>query len=351
MLTPPFPPLVLTQGDPSSIAPEITVKAWQNLHHSGPVFVWIGDPTLLASSIPIQLVETIEEGKRIFTQALPVLPISLMAPAIAGQPCVDNAACVLESIYLATTLTLNGHACAMVTNPISKDILHRAGFQHPGHTSYLAELCHVPGQEVMMLVSSFLHPPLRVVPLTEHVSLRKAIDQITPELIILKARAVIHGLIRDFGLSHTPRLAIAALNPHAGENGLMGDEEQTIISPAIERLRSEGFIISDPLPADTLFTQEARQLYDVVLCMYHDQALIPIKTLDMAHSVNVTLGLPIIRTSPDHGTAFSLARESAKKNVGQSQADSRSLEAALHLAAQLSCHKATSPRYYSSLKS
>lgn len=333
--------LFLTQGDPASIAPEITIKAWKNLRQSGPAFIWIGDPALLTPHIPVHIlcnIDEVLEGEAsflslfpLFRQALPVLSLSLAVPARPGCPDPKNAARIAQSIRIATELTLDltlkGHSCAMVTNPISKDIMHIAGFQHPGHTTYLAELCQVPGQEVMMLVNPFL----RVVPLTGHVSLRTALTQLTPELISSKARIVARGLVRDFGLPYTPRLAIAGLNPHAGENGLMGQEEQTILTPAITLLRSEGFTVSDPLPADTLFTENARSLYDVALCMYHDQALIPLKTLDMAHGVNVTLGLPIIRTSPDHGTAFSIA--------GQGKADSRSLESAIRLTAQMSLQR------------
>lgn len=230
---------------------------------------------------------------------------------------------MIDSIAKAVALVLDGAASAVVTNPISKEVVQKTGFAHPGHTSYLAELCGVPGQDVMMLAG----PSLRVVPVTVHVALRKAIDQLSTNLIMQTARTVAKGLQRDFALS-APRLAVAGLNPHAGENGLMGSEEQDIILPAITALQAEGMDITGPYPPDTLFTPQARAKYDVALCMYHDQGLIPLKTLDMAEGVNVTLGLPIIRTSPDHGTAFDIA--------GQGLADPSSLLAALRLAAQLS---------------
>lgn len=321
--------LVLTQGDPSGIGPEITIKAWHSLKQDGPAFVWLGDPTLLASHVPTQVVQDIVQGEAVFPHAIPVLPLPLDAPAYPGKPDTRNAASVINSIRLATELALQGKASGIVTNPISKDVVQGAGFTHPGHTSYLAELCGVAGQEVMMLAS----PLLRVVPVTVHVALRTAITQLTTDLIVRTARTVAHGLQRDFGLPHAPRIAVAGLNPHAGENGLMGLEEREVIIPAITLLRSEGFDVSGPLPSDTMFTPQARSRYDVALCMYHDQGLIPLKTLDMAGGVNVTLGLPIIRTSPDHGTAFDIA--------GQDRADPHSLEAAIRLAAQLSANRRT----------
>ncbi|MFT8551771.1 4-hydroxythreonine-4-phosphate dehydrogenase PdxA [Acetobacter okinawensis] len=314
--------LVLTQGDPASIAPEITASVWQKLRQSGPAFVFIGDPTLLERRVPVQTIRYLSEGADIFSHALPVLPLHLSTPPAPGEPDRRNAASVIESIRLAVELTLSGESSAVITNPISKDVVQSAGFRHPGHTSYLAELCQTPGDEVMLLAG----PSLKVVPITVHVALRAAIAQLSTELIIRTAHTVAAGLRRDFGLPH-PRLAFAGLNPHAGEHGLMGREEQEIILPAINTLRAQGLDVSGPLPPDTMFTPDARARYDVAMCMYHDQGLIPLKTLDMAEGVNVTLGLPIIRTSPDHGTAFDIA--------GQNKADPRSLEAAIRLAATL----------------
>lgn len=314
--------LVLTQGDPASIAPEITASVWQKLRQNGPAFVYIGDPSLLERRVPVQTIRYLSEGADIFSHALPVLPLHLSTPPAPGEPDRRNATSVIESIRLAVELTLSGESSAVITNPISKDVVQSAGFKHPGHTSYLAELCQTPGDEVMLLAG----PSLKVVPITVHVALRDAIAQLSTELIIRTAHTVAAGLRRDFGLPH-PRLAFAGLNPHAGEHGLMGREEHEIILPAINTLRAQGLDVSGPLPPDTMFTPDARARYDVAMCMYHDQGLIPLKTLDMAEGVNVTLGLPIIRTSPDHGTAFDIA--------GQNKADPRSLEAAIKLAATL----------------
>jgi 4-hydroxythreonine-4-phosphate dehydrogenase len=315
--------LVLTQGDPAGIAPEITAKAWHILREQGPVFVWVGDPALLEGLAPVSVIDDPAQARAVFADALPVLPLSLAAPAVAGQPDRRNAPAILESIRRAVALVQAGAADAVVTNPISKDVVQGPDFTHPGHTSFLAELCGAEGREVMMLAG----PSLRVVPVTVHVALRKAIEQLTAARIVETARTVAAGLARDFGLAHAPRLAVAGLNPHAGENGLMGDEEQRIIIPAIEILRAEGYEVTGPMPPDTMFTPQARASYDVALCMYHDQGLIPLKTLDMAQGVNVTLGLPIVRTSPDHGTAFDRA--------GQNRADPTSLVCALQLAGRL----------------
>lgn len=259
--------LVLTQGDPASIAPEITASVWQKLRQSGPAFVFIGDPTLLERRVPVQTIRYLSEGADIFSHALPVLPLHLSTPPAPGEPDRRNAASVIESIRLAVELTLSGESSAVITNPISKDVVQSAGFRHPGHTSYLAELCQTPGDEVMLLAG----PSLKVVPITVHVALRAAIAQLSTELIIRTAHTVAAGLRRDFGLPH-PRLAFAGLNPHAGEHGLMGREEQEIILPAINTLRAQGLDVSGPLPPDTMFTPDARARYDVAMCMYHDQA-------------------------------------------------------------------------------
>ncbi|BBC81030.1 4-hydroxythreonine-4-phosphate dehydrogenase PdxA [Acetobacter orientalis] len=314
--------LVLTQGDPAGIGPEITQKAWLATRHSGPAFVFLGAPELVQNALPIQIVQTPAQAAEVFAHALPVIPLNLATPAIPGTPDSHNAPSVIESIAQAVGLVQSGQASAVVTNPISKEVVQKTGFAHPGHTSYLAELCGVPGQDVMMLAG----PSLRVVPVTVHVALRKAITQLKPALIYKTARTVHRALQRDFALA-APRIAVAGLNPHAGENGLMGTEEHDIIIPALKTLQAEGLHITGPYPPDTLFTPQARARYDVALCMYHDQGLIPLKTLDMAEGVNVTLGLPIIRTSPDHGTAFDIA--------GRNVAEPTSLLAALRLAATL----------------
>ncbi len=314
-------PLALTMGDPAGIGPEITLAAWEALRGGHP-FVVIGDPALYPGC---RIVGSAAEAADVFPDFLPVLALPLARPATAGTPDVGNAHAVIESILRAVRLTQAGDTSACVTNPISKAILHGAGFAYPGHTEYLAALTDTV-LPVMMLAA----PALRVVPITIHVSLQRAILELTPAMIIDTCRVTHTALRRDFGISH-PRLAIAGLNPHAGEDGAMGDEEARIIQPAIDQLRAEGMDVTGPWPPDTMFTARARPQYDVAMCMYHDQALIPLKTLDMDGGVNVTLGLPIIRTSPDHGTAFGIA--------GLGQADPGSLIAAIDLAAQLVARK------------
>ena len=246
-------------------------------------------------------------------------------PAVAGRPDPRNAPVVIAAIERAVSLALAGRAAAVVTNPISKAALYAAGFAHPGHTEFLATLTG-GGQPVMMLAS----PDLRVVPVTVHVALRAAIAMLSAELIVRIGRSVAAALARDFGIAHS-RLAVAGLNPHAGEEGALGSEDRDIIAPAIAQLAAEGIAAQGPFPPDTMFTAAARARYDAALCMYHDQALIPLKTLDMTHGVNVTLGLPIVRTSPDHGTAFDIA--------GKGCADPASLISALRLAAAMAARR------------
>jgi 4-hydroxythreonine-4-phosphate dehydrogenase len=313
-------PLALTMGDPAGIGAEIAVKAWRARRELARPFLLIDDPDRFPRDIARE-VATPAEAAEIFSRALPILAETLPARAIPGQPDTKNAAAVIAAIERATRLTMAGETAAVVTNPISKATLYGAGFRHPGHTEFLAELT---GTElpVMMLLNS----QLRVVPVTIHVSLRRALDTLSTQAIIATARITAAALRRDFGIS-APRLAIAGLNPHAGESGTMGTEETTIIAPAMAALREQGIDVSGPWPPDTMFTPDARTRYDAAICMYHDQALIPLKTLDMTHGVNITLGLPIIRTSPDHGTAFGIA--------GKGIADPSSLIAALDLAADL----------------
>ncbi len=312
--------LALTMGDPAGIGGELTVSAWRALRQGGPAFAAIDDPARL-TGIPVRAVETLTEAVAVFPTALPVLPQPLAAAAVPGHPDGANAGAIIASIERAVRLAQAGEAAAVVTNPISKAVLYAAGFAHPGHTEFLGALtgCAHP---VMMLANDFL----RVVPVTVHVSLRAALDGLTAEAIVATARTTAAALRNQFGIA-APRLAVAGLNPHAGEGGAMGNEEARIIAPAIAALRKDGIAATGPHPPDTMFTPAARAGYDAAICMYHDQALIPLKTLDMASGVNVTLGLPIIRTSPDHGTAFDIA--------GQGRADPASLIAALRLAATL----------------
>ncbi len=322
-------PLALTMGDPAGIGGELTLLTWLRLHESGPCFVALDDPGRLERlardmglAVPVQAITDASTAAEIFPDALPVLPVPLAVPPIPGQPDQANAAAIVASIEQATKLALAGEVSGVVTNPINKAALYQAGFAYPGHTEFLAALTGATGKQIMMLAS----PMLRVVPVTVHASLRDSIAMLTTEMIVAAARTTATALRRDFGIA-APRLAIAGLNPHAGEQGALGSEETTLVQPAIDILRAEGIDVSGPWPPDTMFTAAARTRYDVAICMYHDQALIPLKTLDMDHGVNVTLGLPIVRTSPDHGTAFDIA--------GKGVADPTSLIAAIELAAML----------------
>jgi 4-hydroxythreonine-4-phosphate dehydrogenase len=314
-------PLILTMGEPAGIGAEITAGAWRALHGSGPCFALIDDATR-DFGVPVARISAPEEAGAVFGQALPILHRPLAVPVVPGQPNPAHAGAVIAAIEEAVALATSGRASGVVTNPIQKASLTAAGFPHPGHTEFLGELAGLGVPPVMMLAC----PELRVVPVTVHEALAKAIARLTPEMIIATSRIVAAALKRDFGIV-APRLAIAGLNPHAGEAGTMGREEIDIIAPAIATLRAEGIDARGPMPPDTMFTALARPGYDAAICLYHDQALIPIKTIDMAGGVNVTLGLSIIRTSPDHGTALDIA--------GKGLADPASLIAAIRLAGQL----------------
>ena len=301
-------PLALTSGEPAGIGPDITLKAWlRRADLKLPTFYWLGDAAsldrrakALGLTVPVAEVAP-EEANDAFARALPVVATGHAATARPGQPDDNSAGAALASIRQAVKDVTAGRASAVVTNPIAKNVLYRSGFRHPGHTEYLAELAATKNstpQPVMMLWS----PALAVVPVTIHVSLREALAQLSSELIASTARIVVSDLKSYFGIA-CPRLAVSGLNPHAGEDGLLGTEDKTIVAPAVERLRSEGLDVRGPLPADTMFHEAARRSYDCAICMYHDQALIPLKTLDFDNGVNITLGLPIVRTSPDHGTA------------------------------------------------
>ena len=314
-------PLILTMGEPAGIGAEITAGAWRALHGSGPCFALIDDATR-DFGVPVARISAPEEAGAVFGQALPILHRPLAVPVVPGQPNPAHAGAVIAAIEEAVALATSGRASGVVTNPIQKASLTAAGFPHPGHTEFLGELAGTGVPPVMMLAC----PELRVVPVTVHEALAKAIARLTPEMIIATSRIVAAALKRDFGIA-APRLAIAGLNPHAGEAGTMGREEIDIIAPAIATLRAEGIDARGPMPPDTMFTALARPGYDAAICLYHDQALIPIKTIDMAGGVNVTLGLSIIRTSPDHGTALDIA--------GKGLADPASLIAAIRLAGEL----------------
>jgi len=326
-------PIALTMGEPAGIGGEIALQCWLRRREAGLApFVMLDDPARLRTiadlhgwPVPIETVTVPGEAPALFDRALPVLSVPLPALPQPGIPDRRNAPAVLHAIELAVALCRNGTVAALVTNPIHKAALYDAGFSHPGHTEFLAALCDVE-RPVMMLASD----RLRVVPVTIHVALKRAIALLDTDLIVETARITAADLRDKFGIAQ-PRLALAGLNPHAGESGGMGEEDAAIVAPAVERLRSMGIDARGPLPPDTMFHAEARRTYDAAICMYHDQALIPIKTLDFDSGVNVTLGLPIIRTSPDHGTAFDIA--------GKGIAKPDSLIAALKMAATMASHR------------
>lgn len=314
-------PLALTMGEPAGIGPEITLAAWRAVRAAGPVFFLIGDPALLPGAPVVEITDP-EDAAVAFPHALPVLPLELAAPAVPGRLDPANAPAVIAAIEQAVAFAKQGRAGGVVTNPIQKSVLTAAGFPHPGHTEFLGELAGTGVPPVMMLAC----PGLRVVPVTVHLALARAAAELTTEAIVTQGAIVAAALRRDFGLA-APRLVVAGLNPHAGEDGTMGREDIAIVAPAVAALRAQGIDARGPLPADTLFTPRARATYDCALCMYHDQALIPVKTLDMDGGVNVTLGLSIVRTSPDHGTALDIA--------GKGRADPGSLMAALRMAGEM----------------
>ncbi len=311
-------PIALSCGEPAGIGPEIAVSAWRALGAAVP-FVWIGDPRHLPSGTPFETVSDPTQAIELCHTVLPVYPLNFGSQAQPGKPDPANASGVIAAIETAVAMTRAGQTRAVCTAPIHKKALaDGARFAHPGHTEFLAAL---DGQSdvVMMLASE----QLRVVPATIHIPLQDVPATLTPDLLTQVIRTTEAGLRRDFGIQ-TPRIAVSGLNPHAGEGGRMGWEDIEVITPVLEALKAEGMNISGPLPADTMFHAAARTQYDTAICMYHDQALIPIKTLDFDKGVNVTLGLSFVRTSPDHGTAFDIA--------GTGQANPSSLIEALKLA-------------------
>ncbi len=317
-------------GEPAGIGGEIVLNAWRRRESEelSPFFV-IDDParlTVLAKrlglAVPVVEITGPDAAAVAFPNALPVLPLAQAVAAEPGRLDPANAEAVLESIRRAVALARQGAVAAVVTNPIHKQVLMEAGFRHPGHTEFLAELCETSTAPVMMLACA----ELRVVPVTVHLPLRKVPEALTTAKIVAAGRTTAEALRRQFGIAR-PRLAVAGLNPHAGEGGQLGSEDDAVVRPAVHALQQAGIDAFGPLPADTMFHAAARRGYDVALCMYHDQALIPIKTIDFEGGVNVTLGLPIIRTSPDHGTALDIA--------GQGKASAASLLAALRMAAEM----------------
>jgi 4-hydroxythreonine-4-phosphate dehydrogenase len=326
-------PLALSMGEPAGMGPEIIAAAWTVLKAEGPVFVVVGDAALLrAQGRPVQTVTAASDAAAVFARAIPVLDVPLPVAVVPGRPEAANAGAVADWIEQAVGLALSGEASGVVTAPIAKAPLYAAGFRFPGHTEFIAELtADAPFAGTRGPVMMLTAKDLRACLVTIHSPLAEVPELVTVERVCRTARVVHEALRRDFGVA-APKLALAALNPHAGEGGAIGLEEIEVLAPAVELLRAEGIAITDPLPADTLFHEDARATYDAVLCLYHDQALIPVKTLDFWGGVNTTLGLPVIRTSPDHGTGFDIA--------GKGVARADSLVAAIRLAGQMAAARA-----------
>ena len=334
---PPLAPLALTMGDPAGIGPDITLAAWQErLPRRLPVFGVFGDPAVLSAraaqlgwAVPIKTVDALGDATRVFAEALPVVPVTPCFDVVAGKPQARNGAATIAAIDDAVRAVQRGTGAALVTCPIAKSVLYEAGFKHPGHTEYLAHLAGKAASDgrsimpVMMLASDLL----RVVPATIHIPLADVPRALTPDLIRQTITITLDALRKDFGISK-PRVAVTGLNPHAGENGTIGREDRDVIAPVVASLKALGHDVTGPHSADTLFHAAARRTYDAVVAMYHDQALIPIKTLAFDTGVNVTLGLPFVRTSPDHGTAFDIA--------GKGTASPESLIQALSMAEAMS---------------
>lgn len=324
-------PLAVAMGDPAGIGPEIIAKAWAHRVEAqlAPFFA-VGDSRAIARvwDGPIARIGAPSDAAAAFDDALPVLTVECGGDIEPGRPTLEGARCALHALELATGLTSAGAAAALVTGPVSKAQMYQIGFTHPGQTEFVAERVGVASSATVMMLAG---PTLRVVPATTHVPFAKVPGLLTPALLIAKARVTARALSRDFGIA-SPRLAFAGLNPHAGEQGAIGREEIDIIVPAIEALQAEGIDATGPLAADTMFHGRARATYDAAICCYHDQALVPLKTLHFDEGVNITLGLPIVRTSPDHGTAFGIA--------GQDRAEPGAMIAAIRLAADAARRRA-----------
>ncbi|MGC4251766.1 MAG: 4-hydroxythreonine-4-phosphate dehydrogenase PdxA [Sphingobium sp.] len=320
-----LPPFAVSLGDPAGIGPEIVAKSWVMREARGlPPFFAVGDAASLRAVWlgPIAAISTPEEAAEAFGSALPCLQVAEAGEIVPGTPSIDGARTALQALEVAVGLARTGSAAGIVTAPVCKEQLYGVGFAHPGQTEFVAERCGVaPHNAVMMLAG----PSLKVVPVTIHIPLAEVPATLTVDLIRARALTTAKGLQRNFGIAR-PRLIVAGLNPHAGEGGALGREEIEIIAPAVESLRDEGLDIKGPFAADGLFHSRARETYDAALCMYHDQALIPLKTLHFDDGVNMTLGLPIVRTSPDHGTAFGIA--------GKDSANPGAMMAALKMAAE-----------------
>ncbi|MBS0478615.1 MAG: 4-hydroxythreonine-4-phosphate dehydrogenase PdxA [Proteobacteria bacterium] len=327
----PSSPLAVAMGDPAGIGPEILAKAWvRRAEERLPPFFAVGDGRAVARvwDGPTVRIGAPGEALAAFGDALPVLTVECASDIEPGAPSLEGARCALHALELATGLTSAGAAMALVTGPVSKAQMYQIGFTYPGQTEFVAERVGVAASSTVMMLAG---PTLRVVPVTTHVALASVPELLTPALLMAKARVTARALVRDFGIA-SPRLAFAGLNPHAGEGGAIGREEIDVIIPAIEALRAEGIDATGPMAADTMFHVRARATYDAAICCYHDQALVPLKTLHFDEGVNITLGLPIVRTSPDHGTAFGIA--------GQDRAEPGAMVAAIRLAADAARRRA-----------
>jgi 4-hydroxythreonine-4-phosphate dehydrogenase len=327
-------PIAVSLGDPAGVGPEVLAKCWdQRDVFNLPPFVAVGDPRSLSAvwDGEIVLLQDPREADSAFDHGLPLLAVPAAEAGVPGCPTTSGAHCSLDSLEIAVGLARSGSVSAVVTGPVSKQQLYSIGFAHPGQTEFVAERCGVSSANVAMMLAG---PTLRTVPVTTHMPLSEVAARLTSAMIEARGRATLRGLQRNFGVTE-PRLAVAGFNPHAGEGGALGREEIDIIVPAIEALRNEGWRVTGPHPADTMFHASARARYDAALCMYHDQALIPLKALHFEEGVNVTLGLPIVRTSPDHGTAFDIA--------GEDRADPRAMAAAIRCAAGCAAHRAAHP--------
>jgi 4-hydroxythreonine-4-phosphate dehydrogenase len=330
-------PLALSLGDPAGIGPEIVVKAWRALRIEGQPFFVVGDAQAVASAPTssaglVRAIASPDEAAAVFPDAIPVLDLPLRAPVVAGRPSSEAAPAIIQWIETAVGLALSGKASGVVTAPIAKAPLYAAGFKFPGHTEFLGELTAAASYDgargpIMMLTAADLRATL----VTVHEPLSRVADKLTIEAVVNAGLVTAQSMRKDFGIA-APRIAVAGLNPHAGESGTIGTEEKRIVEPAVRALKDLGVDAKGPYPADTMFPAEVRATYDAAVCLYHDQALIPVKMLDFWGGVNVTLGLPIVRTSPDHGTAFDIA--------GRGIAREDSLVAALRLAAEIAARRA-----------
>lgn len=327
-------PLAVALGDPSGIGPEVTAKAWAARDIAGlhPFFA-VGDARSIEAVWPgpVARITDPSHAAHVFPTALPVIQVEDAGPVCPGAPNQEGARCALASLEMAVGLARSDSVSALVTGPVSKICLYEIGFTHPGQTEFVAERCGIASDNAVMMLAG---PSLRVVPVTTHVPLAVVKDRISIELLVFKGRATAKGLTRNFGINN-PRLAFAGFNPHAGESGALGREEIEIIAPAIEILRAEGIDAVGPMASDAMFHQRARSTYDAAICCYHDQALIPLKTLHFDDGVNITLGLPIVRTSPDHGTAFDIA--------GKDKAAPGAMIAAMRMAASAAHWRTLSP--------